>query len=81
MPLSPAQVTDIVAGEVENAFRTVSGTDEVPNSRIEGRMLFLEWLGQTRSFAISADATPEWLRARVATSLSAMFIMGTQARR
>jgi hypothetical protein len=75
MQLSPAQIDDIIATEIEKAFRGASETNEVPNSRLDGRLLILEWLGQIRSFTINPDATAEKLRARVASSLSAMFAM------
>ncbi len=76
--LSPEEISRIVTTEVEKAARAASGTRDVPQSRLDGRMIHLEWLGQTRSFAILNEASAEWLRARLASALTSMFVSGMQ---
>ncbi len=78
MALTPGEISWIVTSEVENAARAASSTREVPQARMEGRLLHLEWVGQMRSFLVGAEATAEWLHARVSSVLSAMLADSAQ---
>jgi len=78
MPLSLKEINAIVSAELADAADRAVGAEEAPRSSLNGTSLYLEWLGQTRTFAIPPSATKELLRARVASALTAMFVAAMQ---